>query len=82
MPMELAMDIALEEGDHLLMKRVDKKIRVQKESVLAPLVKTQDWVFLLWTRKMYNEKNRIINIPILIGSADVANSRANARIER
>ena len=42
MPMKLAMDIALEEGDHLLMKRVDKKIRVQKESVLAPLVKTQD----------------------------------------
>ena len=40
--MELAMDIALEEVDHLLMKRVDKKIRVQKESVLAPLVKTQD----------------------------------------
>ena len=81
MPMELAMDIALEEGDHLLMKRVDKKIRVQKESVLAPLVKTQDWVFLLWTRKMYNERNRIINIPILIGSAG-AKSRANARIER
>lgn len=42
MPMKLARYITLEDGDHLLMKRIDKKIRVQKESVLVPLEMTQD----------------------------------------